>query len=63
MEESRPANGGLCEEDQDCQVSHFAKKIKTVEPATLAKNIVSILIEAISAGVSILVKNLFVIVF
>ena len=34
----------------------FAKKIKTAEPVTSAKNVVSTPIESISASVSILVK-------
>ena len=52
---SRPPHRGLCEEDQNCQT--FAKKIKTPEPVTLAKNVVSAPIESIFANVSIPVKS------
>ena len=36
----------------------LAKKIKTVEPITPAKNIVSVLIEFVSTSISILVKSI-----
>ena len=52
---SRPPHGGLCEEDQNCQT--FAKKIKTAELVTPAKNVISTPIESIFASASIPVKS------
>ena len=55
---SRPPYEGLCEEDQDPRAITPVKKIKTIEPLTSAKNIVTIPIESVSASIVIPVGSI-----